>query len=53
MLMLAMIVPTNVVEVAIVAELVTRQKMSQGCAPLVRSTREEAPVTSVLAIWNM
>jgi hypothetical protein len=53
-----MIVPTNVVEVAIVAELVTRQKMSQGCAPPIRWTREPDAVINVVGaavvpIWKM
>lgn len=48
----AMMLPTNVVEEAMVAELPTAQKMSQGWAPLIKLTREPAPVMSVLAAWK-
>ncbi len=39
--------------VAMVAELATAQKMSQGCAPLMSETRAPDAVTSVLPILKM
>ena len=48
-----MIVPTNVVEVAIVAELPTCQKIWHGCAPPIKWTLAPEAVTSVLPIWKM
>src|SRR5438477_7644263 len=48
MAMLAMMVPMNVVDVAMVAELVTRQKTWQGWAPPMRMTLELGAVTSVV-----
>ena len=48
-----MIVPTKLVEVAMVAELLTCQKIWHGCAPPVSTTREPYAVPSVLPIWKM
>ena len=46
--MLAMIVPSKAVDGAIVAELVTRQKIWQGWAPLMRTTWALFAVTRVV-----
>src|SRR5437763_722038 len=46
----AMMVPTNVVVVSSVAELLTCQKTLQGCAPLMRTTLAPGAVTRVLPI---
>ena len=53
MLASAMMLPTKVVETAIVAELPTTQKMSHGCAPLISDTRAPVAVTRVLPILKM
>jgi hypothetical protein len=52
MLVLAMMVPTKVVVVPRVAELLTCQKTLQGWAPLVKRTVAPGAVTSVLPIWK-
>jgi hypothetical protein len=36
-----------------VAELLTCQKIWQGCAPPIKCTRAPDAVTSVLPIWKM
>jgi hypothetical protein len=49
----AMMVPTNVVVVSRVAELLTCQKTLQGSAPLMRATVAPGAVTRVLPVLKM